>query len=72
MGMLHNSGDDTQIARTFQERVRRGEFVEVGKDKYGWPLYMEADTAYGSRLFKGLSAETSRTLHAFARKGGAR
>ncbi len=44
--------------RDFKERVLRGEFIEVGKDKYGWPIYMAAETR--TKPFKhatpGLSA----------------
>ena len=44
--------------RDFRERVLRGEFIEVGKDKYGWPIYMAAETR--TKPFKhatpGLSA----------------
>lgn len=42
MGMNHNSTrDDSQdeVARLFQIRVRRGEFTQVGVDRFGNPLY---------------------------------
>lgn len=71
MGMQHKPGADTQndeIARIFQIRVRQGEFVEVGKDKSGNPLYMEVQTASGRKPFAWLDAVTSNILNAFLRK----
>ena len=49
MGMNHFSHGHTQddeTARIFQQRVKRGEFVEVGKDRDGQPLYMDAHTVH--------------------------
>lgn len=43
MGMNHNSacGDSQdEVARLFQQRVRRGEFTQVGVDILGDPLYI--------------------------------
>jgi hypothetical protein len=46
MGMYYPTDGSTQdeIARIFQQRVKRGEFVEVGKDRDGSPLYQLAET----------------------------
>lgn len=46
------------------QRVSRGEFIQVGKDKYGWPLYVAAE----SRLkpFKHATPGLSSVLHFIA------
>lgn len=50
--------------RDFMQRVSRGEFIQVGKDKYGWPLYVAAE----SRLkpFKHATPGLSSVLHFIA------
>lgn len=47
--------------RDFQERVRQGEFIQVGKDKYGWPVYVAAESR--TRPFKSATADLSAILH---------
>lgn len=71
MGMMSISHGNTQdeVARIFQLRVQAGEFVKVGFDLEGEPLFMNAETARG-KLFKGLDVVQSRILNAFVRKGG--
>lgn len=74
--MNHSTRGDSQdeVARLFEQRVRRGEFVHVGFDKLGQSLYMEAEAF--RKPFAWLDAFASRTLHAFlrvfTRKGGAK
>ena len=48
MGMNHFPDGNTQdeVARLFNIRVGRGEFVEIGKDKDGSPLYQLAETLH--------------------------
>lgn len=72
MGMETFSHGNTQdeIARIFQLRVKAGEFVQVGVDRSGSPLYMEAQTVRGWRPFAWLDAAASRILNVFVRKGG--
>lgn len=68
MGMTHSHGGSAQ---DFEIRLSKGEFVLVGFDEKHSPLYMLAETRY--KPFWGLTAEQSRTLHAFSqRKGGAK
>jgi len=64
MGMLHTHGD----AQDFEIRLSKGEFVLVGFDSKSQPLYQLAETL--RKPFWGLTADQSRTLHAFSRKGG--
>lgn len=64
MGMAY-SHEAQDVARIFQIRVSRGEFVQVGVDDQGLPLYIEAESLV--KPFEGLSDEASRGLHAFSK-----
>lgn len=72
--MFHDDGNALKIARIFHERVISGEFVQIGVDANGLPLYMEAQTATGRRRFAWLDQVSSNILNAFvracSRKGG--